>query len=106
MKLKKLDFDLRNLCQDALKIIAMVGLSKGIKIYLYIDVKVNTNIRSDPLRLKQILLNFLSYSMKYSPSGIIAVKVNQDKKKKISIQILDTGCKADFCDESQLKNTF
>jgi signal transduction histidine kinase len=60
--------------------------------FLYDDLVDEVFIKSDELRLKQILLNFLSNAVKFTKSGSITIETILDKKdKNIKISIIDTG---------------
>jgi len=51
-------------------------------------------IISNDMRLKQILLNFLSNSVKFTKSGLIKMKIqlkSKENKKYIKISVIDTG---------------
>jgi len=69
------------------------GKESSIKIlYNYDDVIDNYKIISDEFRIKQILLNFLSNSVKFTKSGYILIKsVLIDNNSKIKLSVIDTG---------------
>ena len=47
---------------------------------------------SDPLRLKQVLLNLMSNAIKYNKeNGKVSVTIEQDTEKLVKINIIDTG---------------
>jgi signal transduction histidine kinase len=50
----------------------------------------NTKIHADELRLKQILINLLSNSVKYTTNGEITLEINLDKDK-LTFIVKDTG---------------
>ncbi|PVX47149.1 PAS domain S-box-containing protein [Flavobacterium sp. 103] len=68
---------------------------KKIELLLDIDPNVPKYINGDSFRLKQILVNLLSNSMKFTFSGHIKLKVTQveeDKTiSKIKFSVIDTG---------------
>lgn len=69
------------------------GKESSIKIlYNYDDVIDNYKIISDEFRIKQILLNFLSNSVKFTKCGYILIKsVLIDNNSKIKLSVIDTG---------------
>ncbi|QKJ64313.1 PAS domain-containing protein [Flavobacterium sp. M31R6] len=68
---------------------------KKIELLLDIDPNVPKYINGDSFRLKQILVNLLSNSMKFTFSGHIKLKVTQVEKdktiSKIKFSVIDTG---------------
>lgn len=64
-----------------------------IRPILEIDENINDlNISTDPLRLKQVLLNLLSNSVKFTQTGYIKIKATLDITEMIlMISVIDTG---------------
>jgi signal transduction histidine kinase len=85
-----------------------------IKPLLYYDSTIDeVKISSDEVRIKQILLNFISNAVKFTISGKITINAIRDNNKKvIVISVTDTGVgineenrKKLFEDFSQTSNT-
>lgn len=89
------DFDLYsvlNFCFRILKIlINCKGLGKYIKPVLEIDENVPQMICSDEMRLKQVLLNLISNSIKFTRRGYIKLTARADEANYVVISIEDTG---------------
>jgi signal transduction histidine kinase len=68
------------------------GQNDSIKPLLEIDPNIPKNFTNDEKRIKQILLNLISNSIKYTKKGFIkiAAKIMQDGLIRISVE--DTGC--------------
>jgi CheY-like chemotaxis protein/HPt (histidine-containing phosphotransfer) domain-containing protein len=67
---------------------------KGIEFTIYIDTPVPEQIRTDPTRLRQCLLNLLGNAVKFTDSGYVRVRVNgQDGNggTAIRLDVEDTG---------------
>ncbi|KAG5187372.1 histidine kinase-like ATPase, partial [Tribonema minus] len=60
-------------------------------VVLIIECPTDITAVVDAFRLKQILLNFLSNSMKYTDQGSITVRVTKHDSGEITIGVLDTG---------------
>ncbi len=69
------------------------GLVKDKPVKLEKDIEANLPIaRADSVRVRQILLNFLSNAAKFTEEGSITVKANAiDARTKIRISVTDTG---------------
>ncbi len=66
---------------------------KGIYLSTYFSPLIPYTIESDPYRLKQIINNFLSNALKFTPEGgIVSLEFNYDKDTHtLYISVSDTG---------------
>jgi CheY-like chemotaxis protein len=64
--------------------------AKGIKLSLQLASDFPAACLSDPLRLRQVLLNLISNALKFTPEGCVKVEAGVENGW-ISIQIKDTG---------------
>lgn len=81
-------------CFNILKaLIICKEAEKSIKTILDMADKIeNISVRSDDMRIKQIILNFISNAVKFTKSGSITLKAKIKKtKKNIKVSIIDTG---------------
>jgi len=62
------DVLLRDVCDNCLSLIRQQAEHKGLRVVFVFDPEVST-IRSDPRRLRQILLGLLSNAVKFTPAG-------------------------------------
>jgi len=92
----KIDFqpqpvDLAALVRETTAIVT--GLAVKGKIQLTADVDPSLGrVQLDPMRLKQILYNYLSNAIKFTPEGgRVALRVRPDGKKSFRIEVEDTG---------------
>jgi len=92
----KIDFkEISVFCFDILKSILYCSMSKHkkIKTKLIFDKNLDTIlINSDQKRIKQMLLNFISNSVKFTSEGFIKLIFRKSKNKDyIVISVKDTG---------------
>lgn len=64
---------------------------KGLSFNIKIKEGVPEFIRTDSLRLNQILKNLLSNAVKFTESGTISVEIKTHDENKLAIAISDTG---------------
>jgi signal transduction histidine kinase len=69
------NFDLKNLINELVKLFEIQARMKGIKIQLLYSKELPVNVVSDPNRIRQIIINLLSNSMKFTLSGSIKIEV-------------------------------
>ena len=60
-------------------------------LYLVIDPSCPVQIISDRVRFKQIIMNLISNSAKFTCEGDITVSARQDSAQSVSISVTDTG---------------
>ena len=65
----------------------------GVRLKIEIDPGVPDCVRTDPLRLQQILFNLLSNAVKFTDDGSITVAVDwRGADHRLIIAVTDTGC--------------
>lgn len=64
---------------------------KNLILYTIFDVKLPKEIVSDQSRIKQIINNFITNSIKYSQKGSICLKVRKSEKGGFLVEVTDSG---------------
>lgn len=87
------DFDLRQVIDQIIKALSIKAKEKNNKLITIIEDNVPRILRSDTLRLKQILINMISNAIKFTQKGKITLKVEKPKESnnKILFTVADTG---------------
>jgi len=95
MLLHKEPFELRTCIEESYEVIAMKAAEKGLDISYLIDKNVPDFIVGDRKRIRQILVNLLSNSVKYTEKGSIVMYITTQKissiEHEIKFIIKDTG---------------
>lgn len=95
LALESQPFSLRNCVSDAMELASSAAFSKGIELIYYIDPQVPENIFGDITRLRQIIVNLLSNSVKFTDCGDVFLSVVKTDKAEDDIElefsIRDTG---------------
>ena len=91
--LEEQPFDLRATIEEALELVNIKAVEKGLNLAYTIDASVPETIISDPARLRQILGNLLSNAIKFTDRGEIKLSVSssQDDVREIHFAVQDTG---------------
>ncbi len=88
-------FTLENVLQNLAALISLKAESKGIEIVYEIDLDIPFDLRGDPLRIGQILLNISDNAVKFTERGqvVISSKLIEKTESKtiIEFKITDTG---------------
>ncbi len=77
LQLDTQDFSLNRLLQEATDLVQARLLDKGLGLSLLVAADVPDQLHGDPLRLRQILLNYLSNAVKFTEQGHIDVVVQR-----------------------------
>jgi two-component system sensor histidine kinase/response regulator len=95
LHLEHTSFSLTNVCATTCEMVAERAQAKHLPISCDIDQALPATLLGDPLRLQQILLNFLSNAIKFTHSGTIAVRMRllgrADGNAMIRCEVSDTG---------------
>lgn len=87
-------FEISELIEQCMGIIAPGAEEKGLELRLVGDVAAVPALLGDMVRIKQILLNLLTNSVKFTETGYIAIELDSEigpEGVTISISIVDTG---------------
>jgi len=98
LKLEHVDFDLEEVIDQAIELTAANARAKGLPLLVHLWPGLETALRGDPTRLKQVLLNLLGNAVKFTPSAepsgevLLTVRNHQSGQAgKIEFSISDTG---------------
>lgn len=109
---EKSDLHLPHLLQQVVNGVSALAEKKSLKIKVVYETALQEFLKTDALRLRQILNNLLSNAIKFTDNGHITVRVGQHKKpftKKlsmISIEVEDTGLGISVRDQEKLFQPF
>ena len=92
MRIEKLPFSLREMVKDIYQSLQGLVTEKNIKTELTLGSNLPSMIVSDAVRIKQVLMNLVGNSAKFTQEGIIAIRVSADSsKQQIHFDIEDSG---------------
>ncbi len=104
MKLESVDFNIVNLVEEAVMMFAQPAREKNLELATqFIPPNVALEVRGDPFRLRQVIINLLSNALKFTQQGEVIVRVtvmdDSDSIIKIRLCVEDTGIgiSADAC---------
>jgi signal transduction histidine kinase/ActR/RegA family two-component response regulator len=93
MTTESICIDVRSLVRSATEIFAKQAEEKGVAFDLTIGEKVPEFVMSDPVRLRQILTNFLGNAVKFTAQGRISISVEyrEGRPPLLYFSVTDTG---------------
>jgi two-component system, sensor histidine kinase and response regulator len=93
--LERVDFDLYECVEGALKTVALRADEKGLELLCDISPEVPAFIAGDPSRLRQVILNLVSNAVKFTDIGEVTIKVRaellEDRSTTLHFMVKDTG---------------
>lgn len=90
VSLSETDIDLRNVVDDLVELMFTEAHNSGLQFTYVVDADVPSRIRTDPGRLRQILINLLGNAVKYTEEGSIDLHIRR-KNDELSFVVTDTG---------------
>jgi PAS domain S-box-containing protein len=94
LDLDNIEFDLRDCIGQTVKNCALRAHEKGLELVYKIDTKVPERVCSDPVRLRQIIANFLGNAVKFTSRGEVVLSVDVSPKNEqalLKFSVRDTG---------------
>lgn len=96
MELEPDDFNLRKCIEDVLDIFAVKSAELQLDLVYHIEEDVPSQIVGDQLRLRQVLINLVGNSMKFTERGEVFVKISmgnilQNGQFELKFIVRDTG---------------
>jgi signal transduction histidine kinase len=94
--LEIMDFDLFDLVESAVGLLAPKAHEKDIDIGVFVDPAARGGFCGDPTRLRQILLNLVGNAIKFTERGGVSVEVTvrpqvNAERRRIRFEVADTG---------------
>ena len=96
VELEETAFDLQTVLEEATELVAFGAAAKKLELSFNIDRSTPLDLVGDPGRLRQILLNLLSNSIKFTERGSVTLSVTPERDGQESAHVLrftveDTG---------------
>ena len=93
--LENIPFNLRDLLQDTLTILAPAAHAKQLELLSLVYRDTPLSLIGDPLRLKQVLTNLVSNAIKFTRAGTIVIRAMLEDESadraQLRISVQDTG---------------
>jgi signal transduction histidine kinase/DNA-binding response OmpR family regulator/HPt (histidine-containing phosphotransfer) domain-containing protein len=93
LELEHIDFDLRNVLEDAVDSLSLTAHDKGLELACVIPAGSWVRFRGDPWRLRQIVTNLVGNAIKFTERGSVTVRLcaPDPLAGPVSLEVEDTG---------------
>jgi PAS domain S-box-containing protein len=93
LDVERLPVDLGQVVREVRSLMDVRAKGKGISLDIEVDGEIPARIRTDPLRMRQILTNLLGNAIKFTETGGVRIRVACDRSPKplIRLSIEDSG---------------
>jgi two-component system sensor histidine kinase/response regulator len=107
LQLERVDFRLRETVEETIGIFAARAHAKNLELACAIELDVPVCVRGDPVRLRQVLINFVGNAIKFTDAGEIIVRVRPvGKDGLLRFEVVDTGIGISAEAQSHIFNAF
>ncbi len=93
LTLELIEFEPVRLVEDIAELLAGQAKQNGLTLLTFIDPEIPLILRGDPVRIRQILMNFVSNAIKFSEHGSIVIRTVLESKSSNTIRfsVTDPG---------------
>ncbi len=95
LTLEEIDFDLVEIAESTVELLAEQASKKHIEVALDFDPELPPALRGDPARLRQVLTNLVSNAIKFTPKGEVVLRIGAEaatnEDARVRFEIRDTG---------------
>jgi PAS domain S-box-containing protein len=95
LDIEDVPFDLRQMVDDAVRVMARRARQKNLDLRCRLPSSLPRNVRGDPGRLRQVLINLIGNAIKFTATGhvevALALEHDDDEQCSIGFSVCDTG---------------
>ena len=89
--LEDVPFDVHQALEAVAQSYAPLAEAKGLLLRLAIDADVPVTVHGDPVRVRQILSNFVTNALKFTDAGEVVVHASAQAEGFVKLTVTDTG---------------
>ncbi len=91
VELERVDFSLRELCQQICDSLRLSAEAKGLTLELDYPAQLGEHFQGDPLRIQQVLTNLLGNAVKFTEQGWIRLELRAGPADELHFAVRDSG---------------
>jgi signal transduction histidine kinase len=106
LEFEELDFAPAEVAEEVVALFSIRADAKGIALDLRTDPAVPAQVRGDPMRLRQVLLNLIGNAVKFTEQGGVKVALELAPKGGVVFRVQDSGIGIDPATRGRLFEKF
>ena len=110
MSVEHIEFDLEKVIGDVAALVANLVAQKDLELLLNVDAQVPRHLLGDPLRISQVLLNYVNNAVKFTERGEIEINVGLVQREGdqvlLRMAVRDTGIGLEPAQRERLFQSF
>jgi two-component system, sensor histidine kinase and response regulator len=110
LQFETLDFDLRHAVEGTVDMLAEQAYAKGLELTALIEHDVPTDLKGDPGRLRQVLINLVGNALKFTHHGDVQVRVTMTQHSVgdllLRFEVQDSGIGIPLAAQGRLFEAF
>jgi signal transduction histidine kinase/DNA-binding response OmpR family regulator len=95
LEIEEVEINLRDVIEEVGTMMASHAHAKGIELPVYVDPAIDVRVLGDPLRIRQVMVNLVGNSVKFTERGEIGVSIRlesaTEESQRIRFSVSDTG---------------
>lgn len=94
LDIEKKSVEINEILTDVTALLSLKASEKGVGLTVMSEGAVPERITTDPMRLRQILLNVVGNAIKFTDRGSVSIKIRQESgmaQKLLAFDVTDTG---------------
>ena len=91
LQVESIVFDLHEVVQGTFAAFAALGQERGLAMTCQLDVGLPRHVRGDPVRVRQIVANYLSNALKFTERGAVVVQAQPWPGSRVRLSVKDSG---------------
>jgi len=95
IEIETINFSLRDFIGNIVSVLALQAHKKKLELFYHIQPDIPDNLKGDPGRLRQVVLNLISNAVKFTQKGEVSVSVKEESRdeKQIGLHFIikDSG---------------
>jgi signal transduction histidine kinase/DNA-binding response OmpR family regulator len=95
LELEAIEFDLRDIFEDAARLLSIQAHAKGLELTVLIDAMLPAWVKGDPGRFRQVILNLAGNAIKFTSTGEVSLEIKvletNASGTRVRCEVRDTG---------------
>ena len=103
------NFNIIDIIEDVIDLLAPIAYEKNVELFYHVENDVPSTIESDPVRIRQILINLVGNAVKFTEKGYVFLHIETDNVYKVhgvKFTVADTGIGMDQTGKQKLFTAF